>query len=149
MGYRSDVLNSIRNNQTLRISLIVAMLLGWVVLSQRCVLGQMLKAAQTAAVQHECCKRGSQPPVNAPTDRSPRAECCQALKVLLPDAAKLPLAAPTEGVWLSFEWMLTLLPPLTTERALLSDTGPPPDQPGFVELVLHRSLRSHAPPVPA
>lgn len=123
------------------------MLLGWVVLSQRCVLGQMLKAAQSAAVQHECCKKDSQPPVNAPANGSPSAECCQALTVLLPDAAKLPVAALTEGVWLPFEWMLTLLPPPTTERAPLFDTGPPPDHLGFVELVLHRSLRSHAPPV--
>jgi hypothetical protein len=145
--YLTSALNSIRTNTALRISLIVAMLLGWVVLSQRCVLGQMLRAAQTAAVQHECCMTNGPQPANAPADGSRSPECCRALTVLLPDAAKLPTVALTESLSFPLEWLLIVLPPRTPVCAVGFDTSPPPDRRGFVELVLHRSLRSHAPPV--
>lgn len=146
-GYPITALNSIRTNHTFRTLLIVAMLFGWLGLSQRCALGQMLKTAQTAAVQHECCKRDSQQPLKAPTDGSRGAECCQALSVLVPDGAKLPLTPLTESVCLAFEGIFAALQPRSVESTAVFDTGPPPDVPAFAELVLHRSLRSLAPPL--
>ena len=46
-------------------------------------------------------------------------------------------------------WVVVPALALRGESSAAPDTGPPPDVPGFVELVLHRSLRSHAPPFAA
>ena len=76
-------------------------------------------------------------------------ECCKSLTVVVPCDAKLPvtswleIVAPPVG-WLS---VFILARPLASSAA--PETGPPPDVPGFTELVLHRSLRSHAPPFAA
>lgn len=140
-------MNALRTNQTLRLALVVAMLLGWVVLSQRCALGQLLKAQQAAAVQHGCCAKSQPQPAEAPQKGGPGAECCQALHALVPDGAKLPDASITASAPLPREWMFAALETMASARTATTCAGPPPDVPGFVELVLHRSLRAQAPPL--
>ena len=145
-GYPSTALNLLRTHHAFRISLVVAMLCGWFALSQRCALGQMLKAKQAAAVQHECCAKGGSEPGQLPTDgRS--AECCQDLSVVLPAAAKLPDISITESLLLPVEWIVAALDLRATENPVAAGMSPPPEALAFTELVLHRSLRSHAPPV--
>jgi hypothetical protein len=47
------------------------------------------------------------------------------------------------------EWLAVFSSVLTGRDGTVLGTDHPPDVPGFVELVLHRSLRSHAPPFAA
>jgi hypothetical protein len=142
-GYQSNALNFIRANRSLSTTLVLTMLLAWMALSQRCAMGQMLfKAKQAAAVQHACCEKSNPKPVDGG-----RAECCQALSVLVPDGVKLPATASEDYLPVPCEWILAALESLAAGGSFAPDTGPPPDQLSFVELVLHRSLRAHAPPV--
>ncbi len=134
-------LNSIRSNRALRTILVIATMLGWGLLSQRCAFGQLLAAKQAAVAQHECCQK-SQP---QPSETPRTAECCKVLNVLLPDSAKLPAELDSTQLLLSAEWFVVLhltLPEQSTTPA----AEPPPDVPAFTELVLQRSLLSHAPP---
>ncbi len=122
------------------------MLVGWFALSQRCALGQMLKAKQAAAVQHECCEKGGSHSGRMPTDgRS--AECCQELSVVVPDGAKALDTSITENLLLPVEWIVAALDSRATGNPVVAGTSPPTEALAFTELVLHRSLRSHAPPV--
>lgn len=75
-----------------------------------------------------------------------RQGCCKSLTIIVSDGAKLPTATALENVALPVEWLLALTVAMPEENRAAPDTGPPPDVPGFVELVLHRSLHSHAPP---
>ena len=75
-----------------------------------------------------------------------RQGCCRTLTIVLADGAKLPAATALENVTLPVEWLVAFAIALPEEKRDALDTGPPPDVPGFVELVLHRSLHSHAPP---
>jgi len=146
--YLPIALNSLRTHHAFRISLIVAMLLGWFVFSQRCALGQMLKAKQAAAVQHGCCAKSGaqsgQPPADGRSE-----ECCQALSVLVPDGAKAPEATIADGFPLRVGWVIAALELRPAADVAGAAASPPPDLLSFTELVLHRSLRSHAPPVRA
>jgi|GEM_PF-1423449 len=146
--YPSIALNSLRSLHTVRISLIVAMLLGWFAFSQRCALGQMLRAQQAAAVQHECCEKGGSHSGQLPVDGR-TAECCHALNVLVPDGAKVPDASITQSLLRPLEWIVAALDLPATGNPLAAGTSPPSEARAFTELVLHRSLRSHAPPVRA
>ncbi len=145
-AYSYSVVTPLRTNHIFRISLIVAMLLGWLALSQRCALGQMLKAKQAAAVQHECCEKNRPQPDRAPVDGR-KAGCCQALSVLVPDGVKAPGASITESLPLPVAWIVAAMELRPTGCVSESKADPPPNLLGFTELVLHRSLRSHAPPI--
>ena len=117
-------------------------LLGWFVLSNHCALGRM--ASRTEA--HGCCHQGASQPAKAPMDGQPGMQCCKALSALLPDAAKLPAASSLEADVLPVAWLVVALLALPEPAVATPSHGPPPDVPAFAELVLHRSLRSHAPP---
>ncbi len=78
-------------------------------------------------------------------DGKPGMQCCKSLHVLVPADAKLPLASSLEILALPVASPVFAVA-LTEMRVAAPATGPPPDVPTFTELVLHRSLRSHAPP---
>ena len=143
--------NAVRTNFVLRLVTVIVAFFAWLVISNHCALAEML-AVKTAPVSKEergCCHHHSAPA----KDEKPRApmqqECCKSLTVLVPDGAKLPMASLLEVIALPVEWVLVLTHALPEENRPAPDTGPPPDVPGFAELVLHRSLRSHAPPFAA
>lgn len=136
-----------RINQTVRILLIVLMLFGWFALSQRCALGQVFRGSERAALHQECCGMMSQLPEQTPANGSPSADCCRELSVLLPHVPQLSGAALADRVPLPFTWLLGWRSLDEVRDWLLLEPGPPPDHRGFVEMVLHRSLRSHAPPI--
>ncbi len=75
--------------------------------------------------------------------------CCKTLNVVTPVGAKLPDAAQADIVKapLDLQSAVLILPPAKISAA--PETGPPPDSPTFAELVLQRSLHSHAPPFAA
>lgn len=139
--------SSIRTSNAFRTLLIMVMLLAWSAFSQRCALGQILNARQAAAVQHACCKQEGQIPLkNEPMGKG--AECCQALSVVVPCEANLTPGPPSESSCILQELLgCVLLSPRAKVSPEFVDSGPPRGLRTFVELVLHRSLRSHAPPL--
>lgn len=149
--HRNSTVNAIRTNFALRIATVTVAFFAWLVLSNHCALAEMLavKAAPPSSEEHGCCNHHPAPA----KDRKPcppmQQECCKSLTVVVPGGAKMPVASSLEIVALSVEWLAVLTLALPEQNRAAPDTGPPPDVPGFVELVLHRSLRSHAPPFAA
>ena len=137
--------NVIRTNGTLRITCVLVALLGWVTFSQRCAIWQLSQAKKAAQLQMDCCHKESPKPEKKPTDAPRIAECCKALHVLVPDGAKTPATPLADSLPFPAELLLAVLPPVVEDTAQ-TDTGPPPDVPAFAEIVLNRSLLSHAPP---
>ena len=138
----------IRTNRALGLLIALMTLLGWLALSNHCALGLMAKTV-VAQKAHSCCHNGNSEPVKEPGDGKRNVECCKSLHAVLPDGAKLPAAhAPVFAV-LPVVWVLALQAQMPERTASAGDTGPPPDVPTFAELVLQRSLLSHAPPVSA
>ena len=138
-------MNVIRTNGTLRITCVLVALLGWIALSQRCALWQLSEAKRAAQMQMSCCHASHSESKNAPTDAPRIAECCKALHVLVPDGAKTPATPLADSLSFPAKLLLAVLPPVV-EDTTQTDTGPPPDVPTFAEIVLNRSLLSHAPP---
>ena len=137
-------MNFIRTNRPLRIAVVMMALFGWFVLSNHCALGRVAQQAKVKK-EHACCHNGASEPAKEPMDGNQSVQCCKSLHALVPADAKLPVASLLE--------ILTLLPVEWSFRAVVPElspatpaTGPPPDFPAFTELVLHRSLHSHAPP---
>jgi hypothetical protein len=132
--------NAIRKDSALRVGLLLAVVVSWFAFSNRCALGLLLSSRQAAAVQHHCCDKQDLPK-QAPSKGS--LECCKVFHVVANGEAKAPAlesfallpAATIQGS------VLLLIP----EDEVRADAGPPPVG-SFTELVLQRSLRSHAPP---
>jgi len=120
-------------------------LTGWFVLSNHCALG-LLSPSAPAKIAHACCHNSTaEKPAPAPSPGKTGPECCKAIHALVPDASKTGELKPS--------LLAVLLPMLPAADILVTgstavvafDTGPPEAR-SFSELVLHRSLRSHAPP---
>lgn len=144
-------MNAVRTNFALRVATVTVAFFAWLVLSNHCALAEML-AVRTAPVSAEefgCCSHHPAPA----KDRKPcppmRQGCCKSLTIVVSDGVKLPAATALENVAVAVEWLPAFTLAVPEENGAEPDTGPPPDVPGFVELVLHRSLRSHAPPFAA
>jgi hypothetical protein len=144
-GYAAQAtLNAIRTNRTLRLVTLIVTFAGWFVLSNHCALGRMTPPPNKNEA-HGCCENGSSQPAEDPPDGKQGMECCKSLHAVLPADAKLPVSSSMESMALPVACMIfaASLPELC---AAAPATGPPPDVPAFAELVLHRSLHSHAPP---
>ena len=137
--------NVIRTSRTLRTTCILVALLGWMALSQRCALWQLLQTKQAAEMQMSCCHASNPKQEKSPADAPRTPECCKALHVLVPDGAKTPANSVADCLPCPAKLLLAVLPPVV-EDTTQTDTGPPPDVPTFAEIVLNRSLLSHAPP---
>jgi hypothetical protein len=125
------------------------LLAAWFGASNHCALGLM--AGANAAPRHAgCCGHQSRLP-RAPANNAPVKECCAALQGTLPASEKT-LAGPLfldhglQAVALWFSRFSILPEPNAIEPI---ETGPPRNTQSFAELVLQRSLRSHAPPFAA
>lgn len=143
--------NAIRSNRILRIFAVMAAFSAWLVLSNHCALAELLavRIAPIADQAQGCCNHQSAPARNERQCPPMPEGCCKSLSVLLPDFAKLPVQASLDAFGLLLEWMPVMNGVHPEVKLAAAATGPPPDVPGFVELVLHRSLRSHAPPLAA
>ena len=118
------------------------MLLSWLILTNHCALG-MMRPTRKAEVEHSCCHGGSHKPAN----KAPEVpqQCCKDIKASLASVdAKLHLPAE------EYVFFIALIFPreLLQSVAMVSfEHGPPPPRAvSFAELVLQRSLLSHAPP---
>ena len=144
-------LKTVCTNVALRTATAIVALFAWMVLSNHCALALMfpVKSSPIAAAEPSCCKGQPRPADgDAPCPQMPQG-CCKTLKVAMPDAAKIPQATLTPILPVVAEWFAALALAMPEKRSAITATGPPPDSPTFVELVLNRSLLSHAPPVSA
>jgi hypothetical protein len=101
-----------------------------------------------SAVQqvHGCCHNGGGPPLKEPTDGGKGTECCKSVHATVSAGAKLADIPPPCFVADSFtNWMFARELQIQEVEVAFGDTGPPVAL-SFSELVLHRSLRSLAPP---
>ncbi len=141
--YLRSAVNLARPTSIARALVAVAMVFSWLVLSNHCALG-LMQTARVATDHAGCCGHddGSG---GAP---APVRECCQSLNALAPvHGVTVPPAAciallPAMMISV-MEWSEFVITPVRTISLL--ETGPPGAR-SFVELVLQRSLRSHAPP---
>ena len=149
--YRNSTVNAVRTNFAFRVATVTVAIFAWLVLSNHCALAEML-SVKTAPVPEEeggCCHQNSAPQSDEKPCPPMRQGCCKSLTIVVPDGAKLPTATALKNVALPVEWLPAFTVAMPEENRAAPDTGPPPDVPGFIELVLHRSLRSHAPPFAA
>ncbi len=121
----------------------MATFVGWFVLSNHCALGIGSRGAAQKA--HGCCHNGTSQPVKEPTDRQGMMGCCKSLHAVMPDGAKLTDLPPPFMVGAFVAWVLIRDAQPQVVVVPFGDTGPPRAE-SFSELVLHRSLRAHAPP---
>ncbi len=142
---RHPVLNSIRTNRILRKVIVVVTFMGWFVLSNHCALGRMAQTVQ-AKKEHACCHNGTSKRANEPADGKQAMQCCKSLHAVMPGVVKAVAMTPPMSVVAVLASMPTLQAHTDELLLLPSGTGPPPRAASFSELVLHRSLRSHAPP---
>ncbi len=141
-------MNAIRTNSALRAATVTVAFFAWLVLSNHCALAEMLtaKTARIAAEESGGCHHNSAPQQHdeKPCPTMPQG-CCKSLTVVVPDGTKVPTVS-LESFTLPVEWMLVFTVALPEPLDATPVTGPPPDSPTFAELVLNRSLLSHAPP---
>jgi hypothetical protein len=137
-------LNSIRTNRVARMVIVAMTFIGWFVLSNHCALGRMAQAKK----EHTCCQNDAPRPAKEPVDGKRGVECCKSLHAVMPDGVKA--ADLTPPMFVVAVLASLLVPEVETEGAAVvaGETGPPRGA-SFSELVLHRSLRAHAPPFPA
>lgn len=121
------------------------MLMAWFVVSNRCALAVALSPAGGAAELHKCCAvKSAGGEEQSPEKRS--GECCQALGLLpLETAAKLVKAPDTIPLFdLAWSYLVALVVDDGNEK--IEQASGPPEARSFAEVVLQRSMRSHAPP---
>jgi hypothetical protein len=132
-------LSSVRTNRILRTVIVSVTMLGWFALSNHCALGRMMQGAP-AKKAPGCCH--SEAPKPAKDDQC--THCCKWAQAVVPDSVKT--AEPTALMCIIIPSLLTIEGQTSKVVLLTSGIGPPPRAASFSELVLHRSLRSHAPP---
>lgn len=134
-----------------RALLVVAVLCGWLVITNHCTLGLMpaVTAASGSVIAEEPtshCPRHATAPV--PQDSGQNAkQCCKAVHAVQADGTKAGFAG-FEVDWERIVYVVVAILDLTeSARPLpeLLDTGPPRAF-SFSELVLQQSLFGHAPP---
>ena len=123
----------------------MATFIGWFVLSNHCALGGIGSRA-AAQKAHVCCHNGTSQPVKEPANGGQSTECCKSLHAVVPDGAKFADVPPPFLVGAFVAWVLVRDAQPQAVIVPFGDTGPPRAE-SFSELVLHRSLRSHAPPL--
>jgi hypothetical protein len=126
------------------VGLLVAVLVSWFGFSNRCALGLLLSVSQSTAVQDHCSKGAERKTEHAPTSKG-SLDCCKSFDAVASLAAKA--LEENGGAFLQAVVFAAAVAIFVDPAAVprLSDTGPPTAL-SFTELVLHRSLRSHAPP---
>ena len=142
--------NFLRRHRPTRALLAVLMLLGWFTATNHCALGLMQKSPVAKSEHAKCCSGKPAPAKNGETPGGGR-ECCKSIHAVpLPDAKGLAKYDASLFVIHAFALHTVLGSEAAALDALatLHDHGPPRAE-SFAELVLNRSLLSHAPPFTA
>src|SRR5687767_8076238 len=135
------MLESIRQQRSFRSTAVLAAVIAWFVVSNRCVLA-VFAAPDAAAQIHRCCQ---EPP--APAERAPEGKpllCCKVLAVTLPDGGEITVAKTPILLLPDFMVVFAETPLASEKTSRQLDTGPPRGARPFIELVLQRSLPAHA-----
>jgi hypothetical protein len=144
LGFPCPVVKAFRASLLTRCLVAAVMLFSWMVLTNHCALAAILTST-AAKPMHAHCHAAMHHGTKEPPGQGIR-ECCQAVKVSLPSKMVLKLAS-TSFALRSYTILLVLASrPDEPGTELLQDHGPPPAA-SFAEIVLQRSLLSHAPPL--
>jgi hypothetical protein len=126
-----------------RFLVVATMLLAWLVMTNHCALAS-LQGHQVAADEVTCCHAKNLAPVKeAPCQE--QLECCQAVKASLSGKAEAKYDASKYTVQL-YLLLRVLAAEFTPPAPVVALDHGPPRAGSFAELVLQRSLLSHAPP---
>lgn len=123
------------------------MLLGWFAATNHCALGLMQKSPLAKAEHSKCCSGNAAPAKDGQKPDGAR-ECCKSIQAAPMPEAKVLAKYDTSHFVVQVFALLTVLGDEAASlnaRTALCEYGPPRAVP-FAELVLHRSLRSLAPP---
>ncbi|HEY3900046.1 MAG TPA: hypothetical protein VGM54_15665 [Chthoniobacter sp.] len=137
-------MKAFRASQFARSLVAAVMLLSWLVLTNHCALAAILPSATAKSIHAHCHAAMHQDGKKSPNQGI--RECCQAVKASL--TSKIVVKVDASSSALPVSVILAVLAPRADEPAveLLQDHGPP-GAISFAEIVLQRSLLSHAPPV--
>ncbi len=137
------------HNPISRAVIAVLMLFGWFIATNHCALGLMQKSAVANVAHASCCNGKPGPAKDEPVPGGVR-ECCKAIHAVpLPDGKVMVKDDAFSVVHaLAFPAAADHRTAARESLAALYEHDPPRAA-SFAELVLHRSLRSHAPPFAA
>ena len=136
-----------RHSSPLRTLVVAVLMTAWLVASNHCAIGLMKPAAGTAATQSVCHSCKSEPSKPQPASGGDR-ECCKALQGMPADTVKADVKY-NEALFTLVDFVVMAEPSAAApQTASEPATGPPPSI-SFAELILQRSLLTHAPPFAA
>ena len=116
----------------------------WLVASNHCAIGLMKPVPTTAAAHSVCHSCKSEPMKPQPASGGDR-ECCKALQGVPADTAKADVKYEA-SLFTLLDFVVTeVLSRAASQTARTLDHAPPRSI-SFAELILQRSLLSHAPP---
>jgi hypothetical protein len=127
-----------------RCLVVAVMLLSWLVVTNHCALGGMLAKTACSATHTHCHAAANDSGKKAPGDGM--RECCQTIKASLADRAEFDFAAAAFQFQVAAIFSVIVAPVTNSVPGLYRDHGPPRAS-SFAEIVLQRSLLSHAPPI--
>jgi hypothetical protein len=127
------------------ISTAFVMFCAWFAISNHCALGTATPAPQTKLAGSGCPFHQARHPAPKPSQDAP---CCKILRATLVTPAKniVRVAFYIAPADFTFSTFVVLAPPELSFASAALDTGPPGWR-SFAELILQRSILSHAPPV--
>ena len=123
------------------------MVLGWFTATNHCALGLMQKSLLAKAEHSKCCSGNAAPAKDGQKPDGAR-ECCKSIQASPMLEAKVLAKYGTSHFVVQVFALVTVMgdeAAALDAQAALCEYGPPRAA-SFAELVLHRSLRSHAPP---
>jgi hypothetical protein len=122
---------------------VAVMMFSWLVVTNHCAMGLMSLAGRTKAVHAHCHASSSDDSKQTPGEGM--RECCRTIKASLPSELDVPGAAVQVDT-IAYALILSLRAPVAEPAPeFFWDHGPPRGS-SFAEIVLQRSLLSHAPP---
>jgi hypothetical protein len=147
--YAINIPPMLRDSMTLRFLVVVMSILAWFTARNHCVLAASL--LRKVAIEHNgmpsgCPMHAKQRPAE-PENQNGCGDlpCCKNLRATITSASKLVTNHVFFGALITF--FTPPVAPIPDPRPISSlDTGPP-GRSSFAELVLHRSILAHAPPV--
>jgi hypothetical protein len=123
------------------------LLFAWFVATNHCALG-LMRESTVAKTEHAQCCNGKQDPAKDEQAPGGTVECCKAIHAMTPPDGKVTMLHDAAFFAIHAFAFATVpgdeaTPPESSPA--LREHGPP-FAASFSELVLHRSLRAHAPP---
>lgn len=141
-----------RNCRALRVGIIAGLILAWFAASNHCLLAAPCMPKDTAVKDNmpaDCPMHSQKQSSSQPVKQQDRQDlpCCEKLPATPAIVAAGPAIPEWLGAYVTFFAKAAAELQLRDAPSLLFNDAGPPGQTSFAELVLQRSLLSHAPPV--